>query len=88
MLNEKEMNVFVFGVCENDYNKGDITKPILSDFVEECYNEKGFGFEKENIFVILNNIIKKGYLSTDGDYIWLTNKGIKLYNETVERMVA
>lgn len=83
MLNEKEMNVLIYGVAENDYNSGDCTKPVYVDSVEECCEER-------NSFVIISGLVKKGYLATDGDYVWLTNKGVKLYNETcsLERMVA
>lgn len=76
MLSEMEKEVFVNGICNNDYNYGILTKPVLTDTISECCK-----VPMKNIYTIVNNLKNKGVVSFDNTYVWVTNTGVKLYKE-------
>jgi predicted transcriptional regulator len=80
MLSSIEEKIFVAGIAENPYNQGIPNKPIYLDSIEE--------FVELDDRLIPNHVyalVKKGLVNSDDDYVWLTNKGVRFYNDLIQK---
>lgn len=83
MLNQMEEKIFVEGIAQNPYNYGNLSKPVYIDSIEEFVD-----MDDRIIPNYVNSLIKKGLVSADEDYVWLTTKGVKFYNGMFELKCA
>ena len=73
MLKKQEMKVLVEGIAQNDLNYGNPLKGVPIDSIEDIVEIKG------NVYNVVNDLKKSGYVGHDNDYVWLTNMGFKFY---------
>lgn len=83
LLNQIEEKIFVEGIAQNPYNYGNLTTPVYQDSIEEFVE-----MDDRLIPNHVNSLIKKGLVSVDEDYVWLTTKGVKYYNDIFQLKCA
>lgn len=83
MFDRVEEEVFIKGVAENPYNQGNLSKPVYFDSIEEFVD-----IDYRLIPNYIRSLEKKGLVNANNDYVWLTSKGIKIYDEYFQAKCA